>query len=67
MNGRGKCSENSMVETRFKTIKPESIWPVAWQARQRAVNTIARYIEGFNNSVRRHCPIGYQGRIGFER
>ena len=30
-----------MVETFFKTIKPELIWPVAWQARQQADNAVA--------------------------
>jgi len=38
-----------MVETFFKTIKSELIWPVAWQSRQQAENAIARYIDGFYN------------------
>jgi putative transposase len=28
MSGRGNCYDNSMVETFFKTIKSELIWPV---------------------------------------
>lgn len=36
-----------MVEAFFKTIKPELIWPVAWQSRQQAENAVARYIDGF--------------------
>jgi len=29
MSERGNCYENSIVETFFKTIKSELIWPVA--------------------------------------
>ena len=48
MSGRGNCSNNAMVETFFKTIKTELIWPVAWQSRQQAENAVARYIDGFS-------------------
>jgi putative transposase len=45
------CYGNSMVETLFKTIKSELIWPVAWQSGQQAENAVARYIDGFRNPV----------------
>ncbi|SNX73240.1 integrase-like protein [Cereibacter ovatus] len=61
------CYDNSMVETFFKTIKSELIWPVAWQSRQRAENAVARYIDGFYNPVRRHSSPGFQSPIAFER
>jgi putative transposase len=32
MSGRGNCYDNAIVETFFKTIKSELIWPVAWQS-----------------------------------
>ncbi|WP_240637906.1 IS3 family transposase [Paracoccus aestuarii] len=67
MSGRGNCYDNSMVETFFKTIKSELIWPVAWQSRQQAENAIARYIDGFYNPVRRHSSLGFQSPIAFER
>lgn len=67
MSGRGNCYDNSMVETFFKTIKSELIWPVAWQTRQQAENAIARYIDGFYNPIRRHSSLGYQSPIAFER
>jgi putative transposase len=41
-DGRGDCYDNSRVETFFKTIKSELIWPVAWQSRQQAENADAR-------------------------
>jgi putative transposase len=81
ISGRGNCSDNSMVLRRensplgfflilltfFSTIKSEIIWPVAWQSRQQAENVVARYIEGFNNPVKRHSSLGFQSPIAFER
>jgi putative transposase len=67
MSGKGNCYDNSMVETFFKTIKSELIWPVAWKTRQQAENAIARYIDGFYNPVRRHSSLGFQSPIAFER
>jgi len=59
--------DNSMVETFFKTIKSELIWPVAWQSRQQAENAVARYIDGFYYPVRRHSSLDFQSPIAFER
>nr|WP_236628158.1 IS3 family transposase [Sulfitobacter sp. HI0129] len=67
MSGKGNCYDNAMVETFFKTIKSELIWPVAWQTRQQAENAIARYIDGFYNPVRRHSSLGSLSPIAFER
>lgn len=67
MSGQGNCYDNSMVETFFKTIKSELIWPVAWQFRKQAKNVVARYIDGFYNPVRRHSSLGFQSPIAFER
>lgn len=41
MSERGNCCDNAMVETFFRTIKSELIWPVAWQSRQQAEDAIA--------------------------
>lgn len=56
-----------MVETFFKTIKSDLILPVAWQSRQQAENAVARYIDGFYNSVRRHSSLDFQNPIAFKR
>jgi transposase InsO family protein len=63
MSGRGNCCDNSMIETFFKTITSELIWPVAWQARAPAEIAVARYIDGFHNPVRRHSSLGFRGTI----
>ena len=50
MSGKGNCYDNAVVETFFKTIKSELIWPVSWQTRSQAENAVARYIDGFLQS-----------------
>jgi transposase InsO family protein len=66
MSGKGNCYDNAVVETFFKTIKSELIWPVAWQTRSQAENAVARYIDGFYNPIRRHSTLGYQSPVQFE-
>ena len=67
MSGRGNGHDNAMVETFFKTIKSELIWPVAWQTRAQARNAVPRYIDGFYTPLRRHSSRGFQSPIAFER
>ena len=62
MSGKGNCYDNAVVETFFKTIKSELIWPVAWQTRGQAENAVARYIDGFYNPIRRHSTLGTGAR-----
>ena len=66
MSGKGNCYDNAVVETFFKTIKSELIWPVAWQTRNHAQQAIARYIDGFYNPVRRHSSLGFVSPAKFE-
>ena len=66
MSGRGNCYD-AMVETFFKTIMSERIWPVARQSRQHAENAVARYSDRFYNPVRRHSSLCFQSPIAFER
>ena len=66
MSGKGNCYDNAVVETFFKTIKSELIWPVAWRTRNQTENAVARYIDGFYNPIRRHSTLGYQSPVQFE-
>lgn len=59
MSGKGNCYDNAVVETFFKTLKTELIWPVAWQTRRQAESALARYIDGFYNPVRRHSSLAF--------
>ena len=57
MSGKGKCYDNAMVETFFKTLKSELVWRTIFGTRRQAIQAIARYIDGFYNPVRRHSAL----------
>ncbi len=59
MSGKGKCFDNAVVETFFKTLKSELVWRTVFQMRVEAKQAIGRYIDGFYNSVRRHSTLDY--------
>jgi putative transposase len=56
-----------MVETFFKIIKSELVWRTVFYTRAQAAHTIARYIDGFYNPVRRHSALDYRSPAQFER
>ena len=55
------------METFFKTIKAELIWPHSWQTRRDAEVAIFEYINGFYNPRRRHSALGWKSPLAFER
>jgi transposase InsO family protein len=67
MSGKGNCYDNAMVETFFKTIKSELVWRTVFYTRAQAEQAIARYIDGFYNTVRRHSALDYTSPAQFER
>jgi putative transposase len=67
MSGKGNCYDNAMVETFFKTLKSELVWPTTFYTRAEAEQAIARYIDGFYNPIRRHSSLGFLSPAQFER
>lgn len=67
MSGKGNAYDNAMVESFFKTLKTELVWPTPFNTRQQATSAIARYIDGFYNPSRRHSAIGYISPVQFEK
>jgi hypothetical protein len=43
---RINCYDNAMVETFFKTLKPELVWRTIFYTRNEAERAVARYIDG---------------------
>ena len=66
MSGKGNCYDNAACESFFKTIKAELIWRDHCLTREQTTQMIARYIDQFYNSRRRHSAIGYVSPIQFE-
>jgi putative transposase len=67
MSGKGNCYDNAMVETFFKTLKSEFVWPTIFCTRQEADQAIGRYIDGFYNPVRRHSALDFTSPAQFEK
>ena len=67
MSGKGNCSDNSMVEIFFKSIKAELIWRNQWDTRRQAEGAIFQYINVFYNPRRRHSLLGGKSPLAFAR
>jgi putative transposase len=66
MSRTGDCYDNAVAESFFATLKAEHIDHEDFPSREVARASIADYIEGFYNTVRRHSSIGYVSPIEFE-
>ena len=61
MSRKGNCWDNAPMESFFKTMKAELIYPKKYyHTRQEAVTSIFEYIEIYYNRQRIHSPLNYQ-------
>jgi len=67
MSGKGNCYDNAAMESFFKTIKSELVWPTKFLSRRQANDMIGTYIEGFYNPQKRHSTLGYLSPVQFEQ
>jgi transposase InsO family protein len=66
MSGRGRCYDNAVVESFFRTLKMDLRYQV-WATRTDAEAQISTYIEAFYNRRRLHSTLGYRSPVDFER
>ena len=67
MSRPGKCGDNAVAESFFRTIKTESLYHMDLQTREEARLAIFDYIEGFYNRTRMHSTLDYQSPEEYER
>ena len=61
MSRKGDCWDNAPMESFFKTMKAELIYPQKYyQTRQEAATSIFEYIEIYYNRQRMHSALNYQ-------
>jgi putative transposase len=60
MSRPGKCGDNAVAESFFRTIKTESLYHIDFETREQARLAIFDYIEGFYNRTRMHSTLDYQ-------
>lgn len=66
MSRKGDCWDNAVAESFFATLRAELLDHEHYATRRAAITSIADYIDGFYNPVRRHSSIGYVSPMEFE-
>ena len=67
MSRKGNCWDNAPMESFFKTMKVELIYPQKqYQSRREAATSIFEYIEMYYNRQRMHSALNYQSPEEFE-
>ena len=66
MSRKGNCWDNSAMESFFKTLKVELVYPQRYGTRAQARLDIVSWMEGFYNAQRLHSSIGYMAPIDAE-
>ena len=67
MSRPGKCGDNAVAESFFRTIKTESLYHADFRTREQARLAIFDYIEGFYNRTRMHSTLDYHSPEEYER
>jgi transposase InsO family protein len=67
MSRPGKCGDNAVAESFFRTIKTEALYHMDFQTREEARLAIFDYIEGFYNRTRMHSTLDFQSPEEYER
>lgn len=66
-SGKGNCSDNSAVESFFKSLKAELVWRRKWQTRREVEVAHFEYIIGYHNPRRKHSALGWKSPVAFEQ
>ena len=60
MGRRGQCWDNAMAESFFAALKNEFVYRTVFPTQQKAISSIAHWIEIRYNRKRLHSGIGYR-------
>ncbi len=66
MNRSGHPNDNAHIESFFRTLKMELIYPEVVNGRQPPLRRISGYIEEFYNRRRLHSALGYKTPVEYE-
>ena len=67
MSRKGNCWDNAVMESFYRTLKVELIYPKKYETRIEAQRDIFEYIEIFYNRERLHSSIGYNSPEDYEK
>lgn len=66
MSRKGNCWDNAPMESFFKTLKVELVYPQRFETHEHAKRAIFEYIEIFYNRQRMHSALNFQTPDAFE-
>ena len=66
MSRKGNCWDNAPMESFFKTLKVELVYPQQYETHEEAKRGIFEYIEIFYNRQRMHSALNFQTPSAFE-
>jgi len=67
MSRKGNCWDNAVMESFYRTLKVELIYPKKYETRIEARRDIFEYIEIFYNRERLHSSFGYHSPEEYEK
>jgi transposase InsO family protein len=59
MSRKGNCWDNAPMESFFKTLKVECVYPQTFATRAQAKTALFEYIEVYYNKQRLHSALGF--------
>lgn len=58
MSGKADCWDNAVAESFFATLEKELLSSASLSLRAQTRRLIGAYIDGYDNSIRRHSTVG---------
>jgi putative transposase len=59
MDGKGRATDNAVIERFWRSVKHEDIFPNQYKTMEDVINGVAKYIDFYNNR-RPHSSLGYR-------
>lgn len=59
MDGKGRATDNAVIERFWRSVKHEDIFPNQYRTMEDVINGVAKYIDFYNNR-RPHSSLGYR-------
>jgi putative transposase len=59
MDGKGRATDNAVIERFWRSVKHEDIFPNEYRTMEEVINGVAKYIDFYNNR-RPHSSLGYR-------
>jgi transposase InsO family protein len=66
MSRRGNCYDKAPMESLYKNLKVEEVYPCEYETHEQAIRGVRDYIDRFYNRERMHSSLGYMSPTEYE-